>query len=143
MREIKVDNGLREVSLNGVVSVWLNLTDMNFIERLFNAFDGMDAIYEKYQARLEGVKDSADAFKITKQVDTEIRGIVDDVFSAEVCQPLFGGCNVCATSDGLPLWCNLMLAIIDEIDSTITSEQKRTNPRLKKYISKYSGKSGK
>lgn len=140
MLELKIDNGLKEVSFNGVVSVWLNLTDMNFIERLFNAFDGMDAIYEKHQARLESAENGAEAFKITQQVDAEIREIVDGVFGAEICRPLFGGVNVCATSDGLPLWCNLMLAVIDEIDSAIAAEQKRTNPRLKKYIAKYSRK---
>jgi hypothetical protein len=34
----------------------LNLTDIDFIERVFNAFDAMDKQQDKYQAMLSGKK---------------------------------------------------------------------------------------
>ena len=36
-----------------------------------------------------------------------------------------------------PVWCNLMLAVMDEIDTTFSREQKATNPRIAKYTEKY------
>ena len=47
------DDGVQEISLNNRVSVWLNLTDIDFVERVFNAFDAMDKQQEKYQAALK------------------------------------------------------------------------------------------
>ena len=45
--------------------------------------------------------------------------------------------NVYALADGLPVWCNLMLAVIDQIDTTFSREQKRTNPRIAKYTDRW------
>lgn len=42
-----------------------------------------------------------------------------------------------AIANGLPVWCNLMMAVMDEIDTTFTREQKLTNPRISKYTAKY------
>ena len=45
--------------------------------------------------------------------------------------------NVYAMADGLPVWCNLLFAIMDEIDTSFAREQKATNPRIQKYTAKY------
>lgn len=45
--------------------------------------------------------------------------------------------NVYALANGLAVWCNLMLAVMDEVDSTYAREQKATNPRIAKYTAKY------
>ena len=62
---------------------------------------------------------------------------MDGVFGAPVCDALFGCMNVYAMADGLPVWCNLMLAVMDEIDTTFAREQKATNARITKYTKKY------
>lgn len=69
--------------------------------------------------------------------DAEMRGIIDGVFEAPVSESVFGGMNVYAIANGLPVWCNLMMAVMDEIDTTFTREQKLTNPRISKYTAKY------
>lgn len=53
---------------------------------------------------------------------------------------VFGTMNVYALADGLPVWCNLMLAIIDEMDSSFAREKKASNPRVQKYLAKYKRK---
>lgn len=58
-------------------------------------------------------------------------------FGDAVCDVLFGGMNVYALANGLPVWCNLMLDVMDEIDSSFAREQKATNPKLQKYLNKY------
>ena len=50
MLELRHDTGVQEISINGKVTVLLNLTDIDFIERVFNAFDAMDKQQDKYQA---------------------------------------------------------------------------------------------
>jgi hypothetical protein len=66
-----------------------------------------------------------------------MRQMIDEALGAPVCDAVFGGMNVYAMADGLPAWCNLMLAIMDEIDTGFTREQKLTNPRVSKYTAKY------
>lgn len=50
--------------------------------------------------------------------------------------------NVYALSDGLPLWVNLLMAVIDLMDDTFTAEKEKGDPRLAKYREKYKQKKG-
>ena len=63
--------------------------------------------------------------------------MIDEALGQPVCGALFGGMNVYAMADGLPVWCNLMLALMDEVDTSFAREQKATNPRIRKYTAKY------
>ena len=76
-------------------------------------------------------------FEIARLRDTEMRELIDGVFGRPVCAELFGDMNVYAMADGLPVWCNFLLAVMDEIDTTFAREQKLTNPRIQKYTAKY------
>ena len=66
-----------------------------------------------------------------------MREILDNALGAGTCNRVFGSMNTYAMADGLPVWVNLMLAIIDEIDTSFAAEQKKTNPRITKYTNKY------
>lgn len=137
MADIKFATGLETYSLNGKCDVTFNPTDSAFVERLFNTFDALDKKQEAYKAEVERVADKREVFEIVRKRDAEMRGMIDDVLGAPVCDALFGGMNVYALADGLPVWCNLMLAIMDEIDTTFARQQKMTNPRIAKYTAKY------
>ncbi|MBQ9720270.1 MAG: hypothetical protein IJV64_06200 [Oscillospiraceae bacterium] len=63
--------------------------------------------------------------------------MIDGALGAGCCAAVFGTMNVYALAKGLPVWANLLLAVIDEIDTTFAREQKATNPRLEKYLKKY------
>ena len=45
-----------------------------------------------------------------------------------------------ALADGLPVWANLIMAIIDTFDDEFAQEKKKKNPRLAKYTAKYSNR---
>ena len=113
MAEIRFDTGLVSYDINGKATVCFNPTDSAFVEKLFRTFDTLDQKQEAYKAEINGLADQ---------------------------RAIFGGMNVYAIADGLPVWCNLMLAIIDEIDTSFAREQKKTNPRLAKYAAKYQKK---
>lgn len=137
MAEIRFETGLVSYNLNGVCEVSFNPTDSAFVERLFHTFDTLDRKQDAYKAEIENVTDRRKIFDIARERDAEMRGMIDEALGAPVCDALFGGMNVYAMADGLPVWCNLMLAVMDEIDTSFAREQKRMNPRIAKYTAKY------
>ncbi len=137
MKQLQFDTGLVTYDLNGTVQVTFNPTDSAFVERLFRTFDDLDRKQDAYRAEVERAAGSRTIFEIARQRDEEMRTMIDETLGQPVCGPLFGGMNVYAMADGLPVWCNLMLALMDEIDTSFTREQKATNPRIQKYTAKY------
>lgn len=137
MPELNFDTGVVNFSVNGKCEISFNPTDSAFIEKLFGAFDDLDKRQDSYKAEIEKMGDKRDIFDFARKRDAEMREIIDSVFGSGVSAALFGGMNVYAMADGLPVWCNLMLAVMDEVDTTFAREQKRTNPRIQKYTAKY------
>lgn len=137
MKELNFDSGLVTYSLNGKCQVSFNPTDSNFVERLYSAFEELDKKQEGYKAQIEKMANKREIFDFARKRDAEMRGIMDGVFEAPVSDAVFEGMNVYAVAGGLPVWCNLMLAVMDEIDTAFAREQKATNPRIAKYTAKY------
>ena len=137
MPELNFETGLVTFSVNGKVDVAFNPTDSAFVERLFCAFDILDKKQEEYKKEISTVGDKKEIFEIARRRDAEMRELIDGVFEAAVCTNIFGGMNVYAMADGLPVWCNFLLSVMDEIDTTFAREQKATNPRIAKYTAKY------
>lgn len=137
MPDIQFDTGLVSYTLNGKSAVYFNPTDSTFIERLFNTFDELDKKQDNYKAEIDKVADKREIFEVAKRRDAEMREMIDSVFGLPVCDELIGGMNVYSLANGLPVWANLLLAIMDEIDTSFAREQKLTNPRIAKYTAKY------
>ena len=137
MTELQFSTGLVSYSLNGRCEVAFNPTDSTFVEKLFDTFSVLDKKQEDYREEIEKTSDRMEIFEIARARDAEMREMIDGVFGTPVCQALFGGMNVYALADGLPVWANLLLAVMDEIDTGFAREQKLTNPRIAKYTAKY------
>lgn len=137
MKDLNFDTGVVTYRLNGTCDVSFNPTDSAFIERLFNAFDTLDKKQEAYKAEAERNKGTREIFATARKLDAEMREIINETFEQDVCSALFGGMNIYALADGLPVWANLMLAVMDETDSTFAREQKAQSPRIRKYSEKY------
>lgn len=137
MKQLQFDTGLVSYDLNGMAQVTFNPTDSAFVERLFCTFDALDQRQEAYRAEVEKAAGSREIFEIARKRDGEMRAMIDEALGQPVCAALFGGMNVYALADGLPVWCNLMLALMDEIDTSFAREQKAANPRIQKYTAKY------
>lgn len=139
-KALQIETGLVTYEINGTVKITFNPTDSAFIEKLFVTFDALDEKQEAYKAEIEKAQVSGkkgEIFDIARKCDAEMRSMVDDVLGNSVCEALFGTMNVYALANGLPVWANLLLAIMDEIDTVFAQEQKLTNIRVKKYSSKY------
>lgn len=135
-KALNFETGIVTFSVNGACEVSFNPTDSAFVEKLFNAFDTLDQRQERYKAEVEKVSDKREIFSIARRQDAEMREIINGVFG-NVSDAVFGSMNVYAMANGLPVWCNFLLAAMDEIDTTFAAQQKLTNPRITKYTSKY------
>ena len=100
----------------------------------------LDAEQQTYRSEMEASTDKRKIFDIAHQHDEKMRDMIDGLFEKPVCAALFGSMNVYALADGLPVWANLMLAILDQVDATMTREKLRTNPRIQKYTERWAKK---
>ena len=137
MRNISIPDGLEEYRLNDAVSVRFNPTDMTFLERLTAAFEALDAVQEEVRLSREKITDERDVFPLARELDARMRGILNGLFDTEICDPLFGSMNLFASSGGLPLWANLMLAVTEEVQNSMQDELQQREKRIAKYVKKY------
>lgn len=134
--ELTLDDGLLCLSINGKSETIFNPTDFGFVEKIFHVFDVLDGKQSKLEAQIKSAEPRK-IFEIAREADTEMRELVDGVMGAGTCAAQFGDVNVYAYAEGLPLWCNLLFAVMDRCDEELVAQQKKTNPRLEKYTAKY------
>lgn len=137
---LTINTGVQEYAINAA-TVRFNSTDYVFAERLVNVFDKMDALQSKYKGQLQAAN-NGNIWKACREIDKEMRAIINELFADDVADGIFGKTSCFALADGLPVWCNVIFAIMDEIDATVIAEQKKTDPRLDAYLAKYKEKHG-
>ena len=76
-------------------------------------------------------------FPFARELDAKMRAILNELFDAEICEPLFGSMNLFASSGGLPVWANLLLAVTEEVQNSMQDELQQREARIAKYVSKY------
>ena len=136
MNTLNFDTGVVKHSINGKYEVEFNPTDVAFAERLGRAFDELERKHESKRKAIESAS-TAEVFDLARKWDAEMREVIDEVFGGPLCASVFGDTSVYALANGLPLWANLMLAVMDEMDAAIIREKKATDPRILKYTKKY------
>lgn len=137
MKELSFETGLVSYTVNGGRELSFNPTDPAFIERLFAAFNSLDERQEAYRAEMEAAPDNLSAFELARRMDGEMRVLIDGALGEGLSEDVFGDMNVYALADGMPVWANLLLAVMDECENGFVREQKASNPRLEKYLRKY------
>lgn len=137
MSNIKFESGLKTFTINEAIEVSFNATDGTFVERIYKVFDTMDKKQEDYGKRAKKDADPREVFELMRERDKEARELIDGLFNAPVCEAVFGRMNVFALADGLPVWANLLLAVMEEIDSAVAREKKATDATVKKYTNKW------
>ena len=137
MKELVFDSGVVSYSLNGKCEVSFNPADRDFAERFYNTVDEMGKLQDKYAQKAEEISEPAEAFSLARQRDEKMGKVLDGLFDAPVCAALFGSMSLCAFAGGFPVWLNLMLSILDEMEANIGDIQKQADPRIAKYKAKY------
>ncbi len=137
MKSLNFSDGLEEYRLNDRVTVRFNPTDMNFLEKLSAAFGKLDALQEEVRDSRDSITDDREVFPVARELDAKMRAILNELFDADICTPLFGGLNLFASSGGLPVWANLMLAVSEEVQNSMSAELAAREKRIAKYVAKY------
>lgn len=135
--DIKFESGLKEFNLGGKVTVEFNPTDVNFAQKMYDTFSTLDERTEAYYARLKEKDASDSVFQISREMDAEMREVINGLFGKDVCTPLIGDLNIYARANGLPLWANLILAVMDVMEVSVSEEDKIAQKRIEKYTKKY------
>lgn len=136
MKTLNFDTGIVTYSLNDKCEININPTDGMLVSRLIDLVDRLGEKREQYAAELEKA-DTKEIFAISNRFDSEMRAEIDAALGAPVCDAVFGSMSVLAMADGLPVFCNLIFAILDEVDAGWTRETKKTSVRIDKYTAKY------
>lgn len=135
--DIAFETGLQEFNLAGKVTVQFNPADVTFAEKIYTAFKALEDKQDGYRKEIEAVKEPIEVFKIAHRLDTEMRDILNGLFGKDIVTPLIGDCNVYALADGLPIWANILMAVIDVMDESVSAATKRSKQRIDKYTKKY------
>lgn len=135
--DFTIDTGTKEYSLNGAVKVHFNPTDTAFAEKVIDVFSVMEAKQKEYRQDMTTVNDYREVFAVARKWDAEMREILDKLFDVPVCQALFGDMNIYAMADGLPVWMNLLFAIMDEISVKFVEYGKAVPEKLRAFVEKY------
>lgn len=136
--DINFESGVKEYTVNGTTTIRFNPTDSDFVKRLFDAFDEIDKESDEWKNTVTKTGDRNKIFELTAKADKETRAAINGVFGYDVCTDVFGNMNVYALGDGLPVWVNFCIAIMEECDTAFARERKATDPRINKYLKKYS-----
>ena len=137
MAELKFETGIVTFTVNGGYDISFNPADPVFAEKLFSTFEELDKRKDAYEAEAKKNANKKEIFELARKLDAEMRELIDGVFGEPVCNGIFGGMSTYAIADGLPVWANFMLAVVEQVDTTFAREQKATNPRISKYTAKY------
>ena len=97
----------------------------------------MDKLQSDYAKKGEALQEPEGAFDLARQRDEEMGKVLDGLFDAPVCAAAFGDMSPCAFASGFPVWLNMMLAIVDEMDGNIGDIKSQAEARIAKYKAKY------
>lgn len=143
---LNIDLGIKtyvlKASENGEddVTVSFNPTDAVFGKKLSRTFEQLSEKEEEYRKKMDEL-DGKNTFELAAELDTEMREYINELFEKDICTALVGNMNIYAMAGGMPIWANLLFAILDEMDDTFTKEQKLSNEKIKKYTDKYKNRS--
>lgn len=141
MGELNFQTSRKTYTVNGGATISFDPTDAKFASAVIAAFRNCSEISQK--ATSEDFSDVDKAYAATIKMDADIRKEIDTAFGDAVCDKVFAGSSAIGIADGLPVWTNFLMAVIDEIDSNLPDGQARAKDRVQKYMHKYETKYGK
>ena len=136
--ELNFANGVQSYTVNGVEdALRLNPTDAEMLQKIYLAMKDLEG-KQKERANVEKrSEDIEETFFRLHALDQEMRGVLDILFGIGVCEKIFGEMSLYASADGLPVWENFILAVIDLFDDSVKREAALSDKRIQKHVQKY------
>ena len=138
MGELSYGAGKKTYTLNGGETIRFDPGDSEFASRVVAAFQNCHKIQRECASnRFTEIDQMVSA---TKKMSDAIRQEIDTTFGEPVCDKACCGSSPISISDGLPVWMNFLMAVIDEIDANMPEGEKRSRIRVQQYMDKYNTK---
>lgn len=138
MGNLNFDNGLVSYEVNGVPNaVVFNPADMSFVDKLLNFFEVYSKKHDTLSRDIQNLEDNRKIFELCDNMDKEIRTSINTLFGENASENLFPDMSCCAMANGLPLWMNFTLAVMEEVQQACDSQKTKLNPRIQKLVAKY------
>ena len=129
---INFETGVKSYTVNGVDNaIRFNPADGGFLKRLLGTFERMTELQKNVSP------DDGDSLESLEKFDADARAEIDALFGADTCGRIFGDVSLCSVAEGLPVWMNFLLAVMDECDEAISKAKASASPALQKYLKKY------
>lgn len=139
MATLNFDTGVKTFDINGDPERTISFapSDAEFVRRLYDNLETLDAMQAKYQGRVANAQDPAALLDEVAAADKEVRAIIDGIFAAPVSKVVFGPANCCGVASGMPIWANFLVSVISECDEYLSKQEKAKNPKLEALLKKY------
>ena len=136
--ELNFANGVQSYTVNGVEdALRLNPTDAEMLQKIYLAMKDLEG-KQKERAKVgKRSEDIEETFSLLHALDQEMRGVLDGLFGDGLCEKIFGEMSLYASADGLPVWENFILAVIDLFDDSVKREAALSDKRIQKHVQKY------
>ena len=135
---MEIKTGVQEYNLAGKVTVRFNPTDMQFADRMRVTLDNCIAREEAYQNEIKDSDDIVAMFSKAHEADEDIAKYLNALFGVDVVSPLCEDVSVRAWADGMPIWANVLMAVMEVMDASQEEAVKASQKRIEKYTKKYS-----
>lgn len=137
MNNLSFGDGRKTYTVNGSVEICFNPASARFAGTLLDMVDHCQNIMnEVREKQLKVEADKAAVFELAKEQDDRIGAEIDSVFGTGKAAQLFPA-GPTAWADGLPVWLNFSMAILDELNENINEQKQQAEPRLAEYMKKY------
>ena len=130
--------GKREYTLPGGGVIWFDPCDSEFANRVIMAVRNCQEIQKRFPKN--GFADLDEQLACIQNINDDIRKEIDNAFGDQVADKACCGSSPTSISDGLPVWMNFLMAVIDEIDANMPEGEKRSRARVQQYVDKYNTK---
>lgn len=130
--------GKQEYTLPGGSVIYFDPCDSEFANKVVVAFRNCHKIQKSFPEK--PFEDLDEQLAFIQKMNADIREEIDKAFDAEVCTKACCGSSPISISDGLPVWMNFLMAVIDEIDANMPEGEKRSRARVQQYMDKYNTK---
>ena len=137
MAEIVFETGVQEFKVNGGRNIRFNPVDSGFAETLYSLIAKVTDIDDERRKRTEKNQDYAKIFDYNRAADNRMREAVDSVFGENFCKDVFGDIRLTAIADGLSVVENFLLAVLDQMDESVTENLAKRDARIAKYTAKF------
>ena len=112
MNALNFPIGVKIFDVNdGAAQISFNPTDVNFVSALYDLFAECAERYETDKDKK--FENNTAFFEYVRQRDAEVSDGVDRLFGEGAAAAVFQGHSAHAMAEGLPLWTNFFLAVID------------------------------